>query len=380
MAVTEYATPDLPLDELPPMDVAGRIGRLRDVMAASDWDGLVVSELTNVRYLTGFTGSAGIVLVTPDETLFVTDGRYRDQSAAEIEAAGVPARIEVVAADPDSVIADAARQAGVTRLGMEAHTVTWAQQQRWQSDLFDSGELVATTAVVEELRLVKDAGEAARIRAACAIADAALAEVRHRLADEPSEIEFGLELDATMRRLGAADVSFETIVASGPNGAKPHHHPSHRTIRAGDLVVIDFGALVDGYHSDMTRTVAVGDVGLDRLRMLEVVLASQQAGVEAVAPGVSAADVDAVCRSVIEDAGWGDAFLHSTGHGVGLDIHEEPRVSSRSTATLVAGHVVTVEPGVYLPELGGVRIEDTLLVTEDGCDRLTLAPKNPALG
>lgn len=380
MAVTEYATPDVPVDELPSMDVAGRIDRLRSVMSGADWDALVVSNLTNIRYLTGFTGSAGIVLITPDETVFVSDGRYRDQSAAEIAAAGVHARIEIVVADPDSVIADAAVAAGVGRLGLEARSVTWAQQQRWQFDLFGTGELVPTLGVVEELRLVKDAGEAARIRTACAIADAALAEVRHRLAQQPSEIEFGLELDAAMRRLGAADVSFETIVASGPNGAKPHHHPSHRTIESGDLVVIDFGALVDGYHSDMTRTVAVGDVGLDRLRMLEVVLASQQAGVEAVAPGVSAADVDAVCRAVIDEAGWGDAFLHSTGHGVGLDIHEEPRMSGRSTATLVAGHVVTVEPGVYLSELGGVRIEDTLLVTEDGCDRLTLAPKNPALG
>ena len=380
MAVTEYATPDVPVDELPSMDVAGRIDRLRSVMSGADWDALVVSNLTNIRYLTGFTGSAGIVLITPDETVFVSDGRYRDQSAAEIAAAGVHARVEIVAADPDSVIADAAVAAGVGRLGLEARSVTWAQQQRWQFDLFGTGELVPTLGVVEELRLVKDAGEAARIRTACAIADAALAEVRHRLAQQPSEIEFGLELDAAMRRLGAADVSFETIVASGPNGAKPHHHPSHRTIESGDLVVIDFGALVDGYHSDMTRTVAVGDVGLDRLRMLEVVLASQQAGVEAVAPGVSAADVDAVCRAVIDEAGWGDAFLHSTGHGVGLDIHEEPRMSGRSTATLVAGHVVTVEPGVYLSELGGVRIEDTLLVTEDGCDRLTLAPKNPALG
>ena len=380
MAVTEYATPGVPVDELPSMDVAGRIDRLRSVMSGADWDALVVSNLTNVRYLTGFTGSAGILLITPDETVFVSDGRYRDQSAAEIAAAGVHARIEIVVADPDSVIADAAVAAGVGRLGLEARSVTWAQQQRWQFDLFGTGELVPTLGVVEELRLVKDAGEVARIRTACAIADAALAEVRHRLAQQPSEIEFGFELDAAMRRLGAADVSFETIVASGPNGAKPHHHPSHRTIESGDLVVIDFGALVDGYHSDMTRTVAVGDVGLDRLRMLEVVLASQQAGVEAVAPGVSAADVDAVCRAVIDEAGWGDAFLHSTGHGVGLDIHEEPRMSGRSTATLVAGHVVTVEPGVYLSELGGVRIEDTLLVTEDGCDRLPLAPKNPALG
>ena len=199
------------------------------------------------------------------------------------------------------------------------------------------------------------------------------------LLDGPTEVEFALELDTAMRRLGAEDVSFETIVATGANGAKPHHRPSRDRIAEGDLVVVDFGALVDGYHSDMTRTLAVGEITDERARMLEVVLESQDAGVQAVRAGVSAVSVDEVCRSVIDDAGLGDAFLHSTGHGVGLDIHEEPRVSARSAATLVTGHVVTVEPGVYLPELGGVRIEDTVLVTDDGCDRLTLTPKDPAV-
>lgn len=380
MAVTERVTPEHTPDDLPPMDVAGRVDRLRARLDDAGCEALVVSELTNVRYLTGFTGSAGIVLVTADDLLFVSDGRYRDQSADELAAAGVDARIEIVPADPDRVIAEAALGAGVRRLGLEAASVTWAQQRRWASDLFTDGELVPTREVVEGLRLVKDEGEAARIRAACAIADAALAATRSRLADGPTEAEFALELDGTMRAMGAADVSFETIVASGPNGAKPHHRPGTRRIREGDLVVIDFGALVDGYHSDMTRTVAVGDVGEERRRMLDVVLTSQDAGVQAVVAGAEAAAVDRVCRDVIEDAGMGDAFLHGTGHGVGLDIHEEPRVSSRSTATLVAGHVVTVEPGVYLPELGGVRIEDTVLVTDDGCDRLTLAPKDPSLG
>jgi Xaa-Pro aminopeptidase len=379
MAVTERLTPEYAPDDLPPMDVAGRLDRLRARLADADCDALVVSNLTNIRYLSGFSGSAALLLVSADEALFVSDGRYQTQSADELGAAGVDARIEIVAADPEAVVAEAAVAAGIERLGLEAQTVTWAQQRRWASELFSTGSLVPTSSVVEDLRLVKDDGEAARIRSACAIADAALAEVRHRLAERPTEIEFGLELDAAMRRLGAADVSFETIVASGPNGARPHHHPSDRTIVDGDLVVIDFGALVDGYHSDMTRTVAVGDVGDERRRMLDVVLESQDAGVRAVAAGRSAAEVDAACRQVIDDAGWGDAFLHSTGHGVGLDIHEEPRVSGRSAATLVAGHVVTVEPGVYLPGLGGVRIEDTVLVTDDGCDRLTLAPKDPAV-
>lgn len=379
MAVTERLTPEYTPDQLPPMDVAGRAARLRPLIAAAGCDALVVTNLTNVRYLTGFTGSAAILLVTADELLFVSDGRYQTQSADQLSAAGVDARIEIVAAEPDAVVAAAAQAAGVLRLGLESQSVTWAQQRRWAGELFPAGELVPAESLVEDLRLVKDAGEAARIRSACAIADAALADVRGRLLEGPTEIEFGLELDAAMRRHGAEDVSFETIVASGPNGAKPHHHPSDRRIEQGDLVVIDFGALVDGYHSDMTRTVAVGDVGDERRRMLDVVLRSQDAGVQAVAAGSTAAEVDAVCRAVIDDAGWGEAFLHSTGHGVGLDIHEEPRVSSRSAATLVAGHVVTVEPGVYLPGLGGVRIEDTVLVTEDGCDRLTLTPKDPAV-
>lgn len=379
MAVTERVTPDPAPDQLPPMDVAARVDRLRPQVDAAGCDALVVTNLTNIRYLTGFTGSAAIVLVTPDELLFVSDGRYQTQSADQLAAAGVDARIEIVAADADAVVAAAATAAGVQRLGLESQSVTWSQQRRWATDLFRGGELVPTTSMVEELRLVKDPGEAARIRSACAIADAALEQVRPRLLDGPTEVEFSLELDAAMRRLGAEDVSFDTIVASGPNGAKPHHRPSERRIAQGDLVVIDFGALVDGYHSDMTRTVAVGDVGDERRRMLEVVLAAQEAGVQTVSAGATAAQVDAACRSVIDDAGWGEAFLHSTGHGVGLDIHEEPRVSGRSAATLVAGHVVTVEPGVYLPGLGGVRIEDTVLVTEDGCDRLTLTPKDPAV-
>lgn len=364
---------------LPPMDVASRVDRLRPAVAEAGCDALLVTNLTNIRYLTGFTGSAAMVLVTATDAFFVTDGRYRDRSADEMAAAGVVADIRIVTGAADEAIAEAALDAGVGRLGLEADHVSWSAQQRWADQLLPDGDLVATTGVVEALRLVKDDGEVARIRSACAIADRALAQIRGRLLDGPTEAEFAAELDTAMRSEGAADVSFETIVASGPNGAKPHHTPSDRRIAPGDLVVIDFGALVDGYHSDMTRTVAVGDVGDERTRMLDVVLAAQDAGVHAVRAGVEAAEVDRACRSVIEDAGWGEAFLHSTGHGVGLDIHEEPRVGARSTATLDAGQVVTVEPGVYLTGLGGVRIEDTVLVTDDGCDRLTLAPKDPIL-
>jgi Xaa-Pro aminopeptidase len=268
---------------------------------------------------------------------------------------------------------------GIGRLGLEAEQVSWAAQQRYAADWFAGTELVATSGLVETLRVVKDVGEVARIEAACAIADDALATVAPLLEDGPTETAFALALDTEMRRRGADDISFETIVASGPNGSRPHHSPGPRQVERGDLVVIDFGALVDGYHSDMTRTIAVGGPeALDdtQRRMVDVVRASQAAGVAAVRAGAPTKDVDAACREIITAAGWGEQFVHGTGHGVGLDIHEEPRVSAVVDAMLAPGHVVTVEPGVYLPGHGGVRIEDTVVVTESGCRALTRAPKS----
>ena len=372
--------PEVPdLAALPPMDVAARVGRLRAGLDAAGCDALLVTHLVNVRYLTGFTGSAGLLLVTGDDLLFVSDGRYRDQAAEQLDAAGVRARIEITGTEQRQVVALAVADAGVARLGLEADHVTWAQQRRYADEWFTGAELVATSAVVEQLRLVKDAGEVARMEAAAAIADAALARVQPLLWREPTEAEVALDLDTEMRRLGASGPSFETIVAAGPNGAKPHARPSARRIREGDLVVIDFGAVVDGYCSDMTRTLVVGEPTADQRRQWDVVAEAQQAGVDAVAPGASTVAVDRACRSVIAAAGWGEAFLHATGHGVGLDIHEAPRVAATGDATLAAGNVVTVEPGVYLPEHGGVRIEDTLLVTTDGCRALTRTPKRAAV-
>jgi len=372
--VTDPVVPDL--TSLPPMDIPGRLPRLRASMAEAGVDAVLVTNLTNIRYLTGFSGSAALLLVTADDALFVTDGRYTTQSHAELADAGVAARIEVPATMAGQREAVAGAAAGCARVGLEADDVTWSAQQRYATEWFPDAELVPTSGLVEHLRMVKDAGEVARLAAAAAIADVAFARVRPRLADRPTEAAFALELDTEMRRLGAADVSFETIVASGPNAARPHHRPGPRTITDGDLVVVDFGALVDGYHSDMTRTQWVGAPSATQRRMWEVVAEAQAAGVAAVAPGVSVAEVDAACRAVIDAAGWGDAFLHSTGHGVGLDIHEQPRVAGTASDVLAEGWVVTVEPGVYLPEHGGVRIEDTVLVTADGCEAFTRAPKD----
>lgn len=363
---------------LPAMEVADRGSRLRAGLAEAGCDVMLVTHLTNIRYLTGFTGSAGVLLVDAAGALLVTDGRYQEQAADELAAAGATVELAIALTGGGQREVVAERVDTTARVGLEADHATWAEVQRFDDEWFPNATLVPTSGLVEDLRAVKDAGEVARIEAASAIADRALAAVLALLDDGPTETAFAHALDAEMRRTGADDISFATIVASGPNGSRPHHSPGPRTIQRGDLVVVDFGALVDGYHSDMTRTIPVG--GLSALndtqrRMLEVVTASQAAGVAAVRDGGLASDVDVACRAVIEEAGWGDAFVHGTGHGVGLDIHEAPGVSATSTATLANGHIVTVEPGVYLPGHGGVRVEDTVVVTNDGCRPLTCAPK-----
>ena len=365
--------------DLPAMPVAGRLERLQAGLEEAGCQALLVTSLTNIRYLTGFTGSAGLLLVGPDHVVFATDGRYQFQAADQLQGSGVEAELVVgVPAVQQEAVAAAAR--GLAQVGLEAGSVTWARQLAMAAEWFPEAELVPTEGLVERLRRVKDAGEVARIAEAARIADAALAEVRPSLLEGMTEVDFALALDFAMRRLGAEDVSFESIVAAGPNGAKPHARPSDRVIGIGELVVLDFGALVDGYHSDMTRTLSVGPPASAELaRVWDVVAESQAAGVAAVRSGAPCVEIDRTCREVIAEAGWGDAFLHGTGHGVGLDIHEAPAVGSTSTDTLEAGHVVTVEPGIYLRELGGVRIEDTVVVTETGCELLTHAPKELVL-
>jgi Xaa-Pro aminopeptidase len=362
------------------MDVGARLDRLRVVLAALDGppDALLVTSMTNIRYLTGFTGSAGLLLVVPDGAVLVTDGRYGLQAGEELAAAGVHARILVASAtDQGHRVRETVAGSGVGRVALEAAHVSWHQQRSIAHDWLPALELVPTVGVVEQLRRVKDAGELDRLAEAGRIADAALDHLRPELGGGLTEEAFGRSLDFEMRRLGASGPSFATIVASGPNAAMPHHQPGSRLIRAGEPVVLDFGARFEGYCSDMTRTVWAGRIeDADLRRAVDVVLASQAAGVAAVRPGVKGAEVDQVCRDVIARAGWGDRFVHGTGHGVGLDIHEAPSVSATSVDTLEVGHVVTVEPGVYLPGLGGVRIEDTVVVTGDGCRPLTSTPKD----
>jgi len=359
---------------LPPLDVGPRAGRVRARMAAAGVDALLVTDLTNVRWLTGFTGSAGRVLLLPDDLVLVTDGRYEERATEELAAAGAPARVTIgrsLAVQMDA-LADGVR--GLGRLGLEAEHVSWAAHGRYRDAL--SPTLVATSGLVEAERRTKDAGEVARIEHACALASQALADVYGLLDTEPTEAAFALALEDRMRALGAAGPSFPSIVAGGPNAAKPHHGTSDRPIRDGDCLILDFGALYDGYHSDMTRTALLGDVDPWLVEAFAAVEEAQAAGVAATRPALAGADLDAVCRTRLTTAGYGEEFTHGTGHGVGLLIHEVPWATASSVDTLLVGDVVTVEPGVYRAGLGGVRIEDSVLVTSDGCRPLTHTPKD----
>jgi Xaa-Pro aminopeptidase len=361
---------------LAPLDVPARWDRVRAEAAERGCDALVVSHLVNVRWLSGFTGS-NAVLVVGDDPVLITDGRYGEQATAQAAAAGVEVRIEVTTTDVLARVRAALGSA--RRVGLEAARISWAEQRRYV-DALDAVELVPTDGVVEAARQVKDAGEIARLEVAAEVCDRALAEVMPLLLERPTEATFGLELDTAMRRLGADQPSFDTIVASGANSARPHHHPGPRPIEHGDLVVIDVGARVEGYGSDMTRTVVVGaEPDPDQARWWEAVRESQAAGVAEIRPGAEIRTVDAACRRVLSEHGLADLFVHGTGHGIGLEIHEDPFVNGRAVGILRPGLVITVEPGVYVTGRGGVRIEDSLVVTEDGCRPITRSPKLPSL-
>jgi len=321
---------------------------------------MLVTDLVNVRYLSGFTGSNAALLVRADDEtpVLATDGRYVTQAAQQVP----DAEVVIERACAPHLAARAATD-GAKRLGFASHVVTfdgYALLERAAPEI----ELVRAAGSVESLREVKDAGELALLRLACEAADAALAALVEAGGLRPgrTEKEIGRELESRMLDHGADGVSFETIVAAGVNSAIPHHRPTDAVLAAGDFVKIDFGALVAGYHSDMTRTFVLSPVAQWQLDVYDLVATAQRVGREALAPGVCLKDVDGASRQVIADAGHAEHFGHGLGHGVGLQIHEAPGISASAAGTLLAGSTVTVEPGVYLPGRGGVRIEDTLVV------------------
>jgi len=357
--------------------ISQRRARLRERMAAAELDAMLVTDLVNVRYLSGFTGSNAALLIRCDDEVPVlaTDGRYRTQAAQQVPDAEI-----VIERACATHLAGRAAAAGVRRLGFESQHVSVEAHLALQHAAGEA-ELVRAPGMVEALREVKDAGEIAILRLACEAADAALAELVERGGLRPGRTEQQVrrDLEALLLDHGADGPSFETIVATGANSAVPHHRPTGAVLAAGDFVKIDFGALVAGYHSDMTRTFVLGPAADWQIELYELVAAAQLAGREALAAGATLRDVDAAARSVIADAGHADHFGHGLGHGVGLQIHEAPGINASAAGTLLAGSVVTVEPGVYLPGRGGVRIEDTLAVGETSCDLLTRFPKELAI-
>jgi Xaa-Pro aminopeptidase len=349
-------------------------------LAAAELDAMLVTDLVNVRYLSGFTGSNAALLVRADDEtpVLATDGRYLTQAAQQ----SPDAELVIERACGLHLAARAAAD-GVRRLGFESHVVTvdnYAILQRATPDV----EFIRAAGTVEVLREVKDAGELALLRLACEAADSALLELVETGGLRPgrTEKQVGRELESRMLDHGADGISFETIVATGPNSAIPHHRPTDAVLAAGDFVKIDFGALVCGYHSDMTRTFALAPVAQWQRDVYDLVATAQRAGREALAPGAILKDVDGASRQVIADAGYAENFGHGLGHGVGLEIHEAPGISASAPGTLLAGSAVTVEPGVYLPGRGGVRIEDTLVVGSDDSrapELLTRFPKELAV-
>jgi Xaa-Pro aminopeptidase len=354
---------------------------LKAQIVAGGLDAMLVTDLVNVRYLSGFSGSNGALLVFADDRdpVLATDGRYRTQAAAQ--APDLEIAIERAVG---RYLVGRAAEADVGKLGFESNVVTVDGYDALTGELGErSGatELVRAAGMVEALREVKDAGEVALLRLACEAADAALADLVARGGLRPgrTEREVSRQLEALMLDHGADAVAFETIVAAGAHSAIPHHRPTNAVLAAGDFVKIDFGALVAGYHSDMTRMFVLGKPADWQLEIYQLVAEAQRAGREALKPGAGLRDVDAAARRLIDDAGYGDQFGHGLGHGVGLQIHEAPGIGATSAGTLLAGSAVTVEPGVYLPGRGGVRIEDTLVVAGGALTSRDTAGQTPEL-
>jgi Xaa-Pro aminopeptidase len=361
-------------------DWSGRLAVLQTSLVGQQLDALVVSQLRNLAYLTGFSGSAGLLVARPDGApILILDGRYtvaarHDQDAGSL--AVVP--VEAVERRYDLSLADVLTRLGARRVGFEAAQVTVAALAAWQRAL-PAATWVSTEGIVERQRLIKDVWEQETFRRAGRLLAGVAGRIPEWLRAGRSEQDVADDLGRGIRAAGFSATAFPTIVASGPNSAHPHARPGSRVIQLGDLVVLDFGGVLDGYCVDLTRTAAVGPVS-DRARALfEAVYEANRAARQAVKPGVDVSVIDQAARAVLEDRGLGAAFPHSTGHGLGLDVHEAPRIAradlDAQAAVVEAGMVFTIEPGAYVPDVGGARIEDDVLVTRGGCELLTEAPR-----
>lgn len=344
---------------------------LQEVLLEAPYDALVLTSEVNRRYATGFHSTAGAVYLSAKQAVFYTDFRYVEAARAAVTDFEV--REIGVGRSYTAAINELIEQDGVRTIALEDETLTYAEYTKWATALHATVMRLEDSIV--RLRVTKEDDEVEKIVAAQRIAEQALEEVMNDIRVGVTEKEIAARLTYLMLHYGAENMSFDPIVVSGANSSKPHGVPTEKTIAAGDFVTMDFGCIVDGYCSDMTRTVAVGHVTEEMQRVYDIVLDAQLAGIACCKAGVSGREVDGAARRVIEAAGYGDAFGHGFGHGVGLEIHEAPTASSRADALLPAGSILTAEPGIYLPGKFGVRTEDMLYVIEDGCINLTEAPK-----
>lgn len=353
-----------------------RLARLRQKMSAKGISHLYITKPENRYYLSGFTGTAGVLLIGQATADFLTDFRYIEQVKTQSPHFNV---VKVEQLSPVGLLSEILGKYKGAKLAFEAADLSYKKYQELEHGL-PGIELVPCEGLVEELRLIKDETEIKIIRQAMAIGDKAFAHILQYIKPGISELALALELEFFMRKLGASGTAFATIMASGPRAALPHGVASDRQLQAGDLLTMDFGALYQGYNSDMTRTVVLGQPDQRQLEIYNIVLEAQRAGLAAVKAGISAKEVDAAARQVITGYGYGGFFGHGTGHGVGIAIHENPSLNTKDETLLQPGMVVTIEPGIYLPQWGGVRIEDSVLVTANGCEILTSSPKNELMG
>jgi Xaa-Pro aminopeptidase len=347
-----------------------RINKLREKMKEKNIEAFLVTKKENVRYLSQFTGTAGKLLITEKDSIFITDFRYLDQAADQTDGCV----IEEISSNFIKGFAELLKRKKIKNLSFESQDLNFKTYQQLKEKL-ELENLNPVESVVESLRMIKDSSEIQKIKKAVEIADQGFQFLLDFIEVGKSEKEIALELEFFMKRNGGEANAFDFIVASGKRGALPHGVASDKLIEKGDLVTIDFGTVYQGYHSDITRTVAVGEPASELKEIYQIVLEAQKKVISEIKAGMSCVEADKIARDLIKEAGYGDNFGHGLGHGVGLEIHEGPRVSYTSEDNLKPGMVVTDEPGIYISGLGGVRIEDDLLITENGCEVLNAAPK-----
>lgn len=347
-----------------------RIKKLRKSMELKGLEAVLVIGDPNRNYLSGFTGEESFSIITEEEALFITDSRYTEQARNEVKDYEI---LEYKGAFPD-FFSNIIKKLNVKKVGFEDNVVSYELYCKLSNKT--EAKLIPMEGLIEEIRLIKDKREIESIQKAASIADKAFSHMLKFIKSGMSEREIGLELEFTMKKLGAKDLSFPSIVASGVRSALPHGRATDKIVNNGDFLTLDFGCVFEEYCSDMTRTVAIGEPNDKLKKIYNIVLQAQEDVLKFIKPGIMTKEVDRVARDYIDNKGYGSYFGHGLGHGVGREIHEGPRLSPMSETILKEGMIVTDEPGIYIPDIGGVRIEDLVLVTKDGCEALSKSPKN----